>query len=137
MTPPDPIEAPDAFEQRLAAIPHRELPPEWRTRILSTARAAERIPWSTHLAALLWPHPLAWGALVTGWLAIAALNFTGPRGESLYAVTPATYRDRLPSAQEYLVEWETERRLIALLESESVVMSVPRPAPFHLRPEDL
>jgi hypothetical protein len=142
----------DPFEAHLAAIPHRAPAPELRARVLEAAAREERrnfpalaAPVSASLRLLLslaksvfaFPHPLAWGAVATCWLVIAALNFSGPRGEALYAVTPPGYRDRLPSAQEYLVEWETERRLIALLETEPIFVPTTRATPFPLRPEDL
>ena len=123
MTPPDPI---DALEQRLAATPHRELPAAWRTRILATAQTAEREPWPRRLAALLWPHPLAWGALATGWLAIAALNLSGPHGEALYAVTSPTSRpapDTNPA--EMLAAMCEQHRLIELWIDRPVVEPQP------------
>jgi len=115
MTPPDQFEPADAFEQRLAATPHRELPAAWRARILASARAAEREPWQHRLAALLWPHPLAWGALASGWLAIAALNLSGPRGEALYAVTsPASRSSADTNPAEMLAAMCEQHRLIEL-----------------------
>lgn len=127
MTPPDP------FETRLAATPRAGLPPELRGRILAAAR--ERAPRA--LAALLWPHPVAWGAVAAAWVAIAVLNFSGPRGPELYAVSPKEYRGRLPSAQEYLVRLETERRLLLALAAEQP-LPLRAHRPFGLpRPQDL
>ncbi len=80
-----------------------------------------------------WPHPTAWRAVAAGWIAIAALNFSGPRGETLYAVTPKDFKGRLPSAQEYLVQMDLQRRLVAALEANSFE---PRPV-YYLRRQDL
>lgn len=123
------------FEQRLAEIPPREIPPELRARILAAARP--RPPFPVFLLSLAkslfsFPHPLAWGALAAGWVAIAALNFTGPRGPELYAVTPKDYRGRLPSAQEYLAQFELRDRLLAYLSTNAFD---PQPV-YYLRREE-
>ncbi len=132
MTPPDPL------EHRLAAIPHREIPSEWRSQILEAARQPRRSFPALLLAALKgifsFPHPLAWGAVAAGWLAIAALNFSGPRGEALYTVTPKNYKGRLPSAQEYFVQMDLQQRLLLALAADND----PEPQPvYHLRRQDL
>ncbi|HEY8901560.1 MAG TPA: hypothetical protein VIM61_14195 [Chthoniobacterales bacterium] len=129
------------FERRLAATPRRDAPSELRARILAIAREAERPAWRIVLARLLWPHPIAWGALAAAWIAIAALNVAGPRGPELYTVSPPEYRDRLPAAREYFVQWEIERRLLARLEAECTRDLRPvrplHPALILPRPEDL
>ncbi len=88
------------LEKRLKETPPRPIPSEWRTEILAAAKAQSpswplassllliRDPHSA-LRNLLWPHPYAWGALAACWIVIALLSFSGPRGEALYAVTPA------------------------------------------------
>lgn len=133
MTPLDP------FEERLSATPRRELPPELRARVLAAAEECAPRDWRKALAACLWPHPIAWGAVAAAWVAVAALNFSGPRGEALYAVTPREYRDRLPSAQEYLARMDAERRLIALLAADrsQELANVRRPRYYLPRPQDL
>lgn len=87
------------FEKRLKNTPLRHPPAAWREEILAAAvpdrRPSGRLalmlkfrnPQST-IRNFLWPHPAAWGALAACWLVIAALNFSGPRGPALYAVTP-------------------------------------------------
>lgn len=126
------------FEQRLAAIPRTPPPDELRDRILAAARPARRHGFALLLgwvrAILSFPHPLAWGAVGAAWMVIAILNFSGPRGEALYAVTPSGYQIDAMSAQEYLAQIEAERRLILALEAERA--AIPPPA-YHLNPQDL
>jgi hypothetical protein len=125
------------FEQRLAATPRREIPAEWRAHILAAATQPRRsfpaFLIATFKSIFSFPHPLAWGALAAGWVAIATLNFSGPRGEALYAVTPKDYKGRLPSAQEYIVQMDLQRRLLIALAAEDFE---PRPV-YYLRRQDL
>src|SRR5206468_11388760 len=79
----------DDFEKRLQRQQPREIPPDWRTDILSAARGAARpAPRSTlhaprsflstlnhHLSALLWPSPRAWAGLAAVWLGLLVVNF--------------------------------------------------------------
>jgi hypothetical protein len=106
------------LERQLAATPRREPPAALRDRVLAAAREARREKWRARFA-WMWPHPLAWAAVAGAWTLIAAINLAGPRGDALYAVTPAAYRDRMPDAREYLARLEAERRLLARLEAES------------------
>jgi hypothetical protein len=106
------------FEQRLADTPHREIPAELRARILAAAQPGKTFPVllvSFFTKIFSFPHPLAWGAVAAAWIAIAALNFTGPRGPELYAVTPKDYKGRLPTPGEYLVQFELRDKFIASL----------------------
>ncbi len=124
------------FEQRLAAAPRREVPAELRARILEAAAPRRSFPaFLLFLAKSIFsfPHPLAWGAIAAGWVAIAALHFSGPRDEALYAITPKDFKGRMPSAQEYFVQMDLQRRLVAALEADDVE---PRPV-FYLRRQDL
>lgn len=77
------------FEKRLAEIPLREPSAEWRAAILAPIGNRK-----SKIQNLLWPHPWAWGALAACWLAVAILNFSGPRGKGLYTVVP---QDRWPA----------------------------------------
>lgn len=135
MTPPDRPDPLDSFEQRLTAIPPREPPPELRARILA---AAERPSFSTLLLSLAkfifsFPHPLAWGAVAAAWITIAALNLSGPRGETL-AVTPRESRTDHPfSPHEYLVQFDQHQRLLDALRADLD----PSERRYVLRPQDL
>ena len=72
----------DDFEQKLRGQPFRELPQDWRNRILPTAQARPRevIPLlaaralRARLASLLWPAPKAWAGLALVWLLLALSN---------------------------------------------------------------
>ena len=72
----------DDFEQKLREQPFRELPQDWRKRILPTAQARPRevIPLlaaralRARLASLLWPAPKAWAGLALVWLLLALSN---------------------------------------------------------------
>lgn len=124
------------LEQRLSATPRREIPAEFRARILAAAQPHPSVPaflLSLAKSVFSFPHPIAWGAVAAGWIAIVALNFSGPRGEALYAVTPKDYKGRLPSAREYLVQMDLQRRFLIALAAEDLE---PRPA-YYLRPQDL
>ena len=125
------------LEHRIAATPRREIPAGLRAQIL-TAAARPRRSFPSLLLALLknflsFPHPLAWGGVAAAWVAIAALNFSGPRGEALYAVTPKDYKGRLPSTQEYLAAMELQRRLLIALAADPLE---PQPV-YYIRRQDL
>lgn len=80
---------PDEFECRLQRTPLRQPPDEWREHILnatadavlgekrlkSATRRRAFVPlWRARLRELLWPHPVAWGAIAAAWMAIGVLN---------------------------------------------------------------
>jgi len=120
------------FEQRLAATPLHDIPPELRARILSAAQPGKSLP--VFLLSLFknifsFPHPLAWGAVAAAWIAIVTLSFSGPRGHELYAVTPKDYKGHLPTAEEYLVQTLLRDQLLASLSSDQepqIFISSPR-----------
>jgi hypothetical protein len=83
------------FETHLRTVPVREIPPHWRAGILAAAEGREETAQRGSLAGLweifrglLWPHPAAWAVLAACWLVVTVLCFSGPRGPSLYVVTP-------------------------------------------------
>lgn len=74
----------DQFEQRLSRQSAREVPSAWREEILEAARAAsaKQIPRTDssltlrdRIVALFWPHPKAWAALASIWIALIAFQF--------------------------------------------------------------
>ena len=77
---------PDPLESLLRRQPTRPVPPAWRDEILRAARAAaasrpapvERPRAAGWLAALLWPHPVAWAGLAAIWLVVLGLNLASP-----------------------------------------------------------
>jgi hypothetical protein len=86
----------DDFEAQLARQPLRLPPVEWRQQILRAARiprpappCREPICWWRQL---LWPSPLAWGAVAALWVATVTIHLTTPRppgvGASAKAASP-------------------------------------------------
>lgn len=125
----------EQFEQQLRKQPLRTLPTEWRNEILSAAFAVDpgSTPSNTRersgqgrqgrflevLRGLLWPHPVAWGALAAVWLAIAAINFS-VRDDGFAAaattsaqVEPQQLRALLAEQQRVLAEILSEASLPA------------------------
>ncbi len=98
------------LEKRLSAIPFPEPPAAWRREILAAAEPAKRRHW---FLGLLWPHPYAWGALAACWGLIVALNFSGPRGPELYAVTPKGMKPLEISTEEYFVYLRVREAMLA------------------------
>ncbi len=106
------------FEKRIAETPLRPVPPEWRGEILAAAQTPDRHSrWIASVYALLWPHPYAWGALAACWVAIAALNFSGPRGPELYAVTPKGMKPIDISPEQYVEYVRLRDRLLLASEA--------------------
>jgi len=80
---------PDPFETRLANQPLRRPPREWRGEILAAANRAQAIGarapvvklpggFLALLSEILWPSPVAWGALATVWLVLLVFNAASP-----------------------------------------------------------
>ncbi len=85
----------DDFEDRLARVPRRQPPAEWRQRVLSdagaasvsklsqpvrgSARASTRPDWSWNWK---WNWSWAWSALAAAWVAILSLQSLTPGGRS-------------------------------------------------------
>src|SRR5262245_15934765 len=78
----------DDFEQRLQRQPLREVPAEWRSRILSKAAIAARptnhssdisvftlfAMLRAEVGALLWPSPKVWAGLAAIWLLLVGVD---------------------------------------------------------------
>ncbi len=88
------------MESQASAVPIRPVPPEWRTRIIANARAVESSGDSL-LRTFLWPHPAAWLTVIVAWIAILALELTGPKGADLFGFTPPGAKRSLFSLSEY------------------------------------
>jgi len=90
----------ESLEQELRAVPLRQIPQEWRTRILANARPPLRAsPWFR----FLWPHPAIWAGVAVIWIAVAAISFTGPRGKALYSFAPPGMTPPRVSPEAYAV----------------------------------
>lgn len=102
------------LEKRIANTPLRPVPEHWRTGVLSTALNAAEKDWKSKFKNLFWPHPYAWGALAACWVVVVVLNFSGPRGEDLYAFTPSELRHGLASPKEYFAALQIRNALLEL-----------------------
>jgi hypothetical protein len=80
---------PDPFESRLRSQALRQPPAEWKSEILAAAARAQVCSavspesrnedgFYARLAAILWPSPVAWGALAAVWLALAVFKVAAP-----------------------------------------------------------
>jgi len=112
----------ESFEKRLKRMPLRQVPAEWREEILSAAAKAHSVPRAAavsgnsflsglnrRLAAILWPHPVAWGALAAIWILIFAMNF------SVRDKTPVVAEQSNVPPPEMVAELQAQRRLYAEL----------------------
>ena len=86
------------FENQLRRARMREIPAEWRGKMLAAARtetggmmdeikAARAGGWLRNLSASLWPSPLAWGALACVWVGIWISTLGGPVRTGMSAAT--------------------------------------------------
>ena len=125
----------DSFEERLRRVPLREVPPEWRRKILRTSRPQEAARPSL-LRALLWPHPVAWAGLAAAWAVVLGLNAFA--WDSRSAVAARELPAPSPQVKELLRE--QERLLAELSDGGEVVPPSPRspvaPQPRSQRRED-
>jgi hypothetical protein len=86
---------PTDFESQLQQRAFRDIPAEWRTKVLSAARLKTETPgWMGRLVArfsdLLWPCPQAWVGLAAAWafIAVLQLGMSGTNAETKVRVTP-------------------------------------------------
>jgi hypothetical protein len=118
----------EQFERGLKRVPVRRVPPEWREGILGAARAERgrsaeyAVPGQgllpslvsrliRQLAALLWPHPKAWGALGAVWVLVLGLNWASRDAAGASPAPPAS----APSAQVRALLKQQEQLLAELV----------------------
>ncbi len=80
---------PDDFEQKIQRQAIRQVPAEWRERILAAARCQDQPAASAKVGSVesaawwrnwFWPSPWAWGGAAAAWMMIFALNFAASEG---------------------------------------------------------
>ena len=133
----------DDFEQRLQRQPLRQIPAEWRAKILSKAHHASRMThhvsfWrilistlNSQLSTLLWPSPKAWASLAAIWLLLLIVNAS--TNDKSIAVARTLPRP----APERLMAWREQERLLTELlgPREMPVAEKPKPAASSPRSE--
>ena len=112
----------DDFEQRLKRQSPRQIPGEWRAKILRETNAVavsrlssldSRSSWFStlnhQLSTLLWPHPKAWAGLAAVWIFIFALNF------SMRDKTPTVAEKVSPPSPEMVAQLKQQQLMFAQL----------------------
>ena len=104
------------FEQRLAKIPLRSIPSEWRRDLLATADPGPSRARHATVFDWMWPSPLAWAALALIWVGLAAaVSFGEPAGGISAASTLASSgqpaHEKTPSLLAYQARAELAREL--------------------------
>lgn len=90
----------DDFEKRLQRVPLRQVPPDWREKILQEAGSSTHSSFvirhsflstiNSQLSTLLWPNPKAWAGLAAVWILIFALQVASRGGSPMLATVPAS-----------------------------------------------
>ena len=131
----------EQFERRLSRQPLRQIPGEWRAKIMAAAREAQAsrdlIP-VTHrsllstiryqLSTLLWPHPKAWAGLATVWVLILTVNFA-TRDKA-----PVIAEKTAPPSPEVVAELQQQKLLFAELIGPAETRVADRQKSFLPRP---
>jgi hypothetical protein len=108
----------EPFERRLRGLPLRHVPAEWRKEIVSAAGGTQAVPFAAgvsrgsflsnfnrRLASILWPHPVAWGALAAIWMFIFVANC------SIRDEAPAVAEKNATPSPGMLAELRAQKRL--------------------------
>lgn len=108
------------FENHLRRAAVRQIPPHWRDEILTTAEKSRPEPATSGIVAFylavrgwLWPHPAVWAGLAACWIVTGFLCFSGPRGPTLYAVTPPGIRPLTVAPGQYAAYLKARDTLLA------------------------
>lgn len=128
----------DDFEKRLQRQPLREIPPEWREKILqgaetprhssSVIRHSFLSTLNSKLSTVLWPHPKAWAGLAALWLVIAVVHFASSDS------TVQVAKKAEPPSPETLVILQQQQRLLAELVGPAAPRDADRPKPNTMQP---
>jgi len=90
----------DDFENQLRKVPMRGIPAEWRGEIFGRLKEKRGNWWRD----LLWPHPLAWAALVCIWVGIGFAVADGSSSQTTQTATtsPETLMMRLAQERMFI-----------------------------------
>jgi len=132
---------PDEFEQKLSRQPLRQVPQEWRAKIISAACGAQASchpppdtrrsllsAINSQLSTLLWPHPIAWAGLAAVWILIFGVNF------SMREPSPRVAEKYVPPSPEVMVELKKQQRLFAELMGSAQPVDADRQKQFSPKP---
>lgn len=131
----------EPFEQRLKRQPLRQVPAEWRKKILKAADEAQSVNQSAtsakysffsnlnrRLASVLWPHPVAWAGLAAIWIFVCAVNY------SIRDTQPVIAEKITPPSPEVMAELRQQQRLFVELSGGSDSSDADRPKTLAPRP---
>jgi hypothetical protein len=126
----------EQFENRLRRQPVKEIPGEWRVKILAATQTASRprprVPFlstlNSQLSTIFWPHPKAWAGLAAVWIFILVLNFS-TRDSSPQLAVKST-----PPSPEVIVQLQKQQRMFAELMGPRDPAVADRPKPQMPRP---
>jgi len=131
----------DDFEQRIQRQPLRQVPGQWREKILCAARQAaipQHAPRSAapsllvtvrqQLSAFLWPHPAAWAGLAAVWLVILGLNVATRAG------TPDIVRRTTPTSSQVFMAFDERARLLSEVIGQRPTSVTEQPKPVLPQP---
>lgn len=135
----------DPFEQRLCRQPMKAVPADWRSEILSAARAAEkataqpaavRAPWyiavGRELLVSAWPNSKVWAGLAAVWAVIAVVNFSMRDTDT--APVPVVAEKAAPATPERIAELREQQRMFAELAGLNTAPDADRPKKSPLQP---
>jgi len=111
------------FEKRMQDLPMRDVPGDWKARILAAAK-----PLPAWWQEWLWPHPRAWAGLAVAWGIILLLSAATP-GE------PAAVGRKTFDAWQSFALLQKETEIIAQLSSpDEIRRPPPSPPPAATQP---
>lgn len=121
----------EQFEKLLKRQPLQHVPAEWRKEILAAANEARAAVGESffsglnrRLASLLWPHPVAWGALAAVWVFILGANL------SMQDQMPVMAKKVSSPSPEVVAELRQQHQILAELLGANEAPAADRPKVF-------